>query len=156
MTHSSTYIFLGTLILMSLPARCMEINADLKEEYAQIADAENGDQIDLEKKIDTPFKKAINNICSVLPSVDKGRPYWLGFGVLYIVSLATVITLTYLNTNNTSSLGCQEPFPAWCTPHNWCTTNVQTINCCPQGSWDDCPVYQCLSAVPQICLNNVR
>ena len=157
MIYRNTYIFLGTLfILTSAHSLGMEINAEIKEEYTQIVDSENGNQIDLEKKIDTPTKKVVNRICSVLPSLNKGRLYWLGFGVVYTITLGVTMYLTYGNTNN-NPLDCQETFPAWCTPDNWCTQNIQTVNCCPQGPLENSPpIYQCLSTFPQICLNNMR
>lgn len=156
MVQHAIYLCLGTLfILTSMHVQSMDINVT-KEDYTQIADAENGDQIDLKKKIDTPAKKAANRICSVLPSLNKGRLYWLAFGTVYTITLGLTIYFTYANTNN-NPFDCPYPLPEWCTPQDWCTQNVQTVSCCPQGPWENNPpVYQCLSNFPQICLNSMR
>lgn len=146
MVNYAIYFCLGTLfVLTSMHAQGMDINVH-KEDYEQIVDAENGNQINLKEKIDTPAKKAINMTCSVLPSLNRGTVYWACAGVLYLCSLGLTIGLTYMANNNNpndySSAGYKT---------DWCVYNMQPITCCPQGQkfWD---CFQCLSTIPPICL----
>lgn len=144
MVHRATHIFLGTLfILMSAYSHGMEINAD-KEEYTQIVDAENGDQIDLNKKFYSWYAKIGDGIKAMRPAYNKQHALWITFGSTYTLALLLNILFTY-QTNINNPYDCQKPLS------NWCTTNMQPITCCPQG--ESGPVYQCLSAIPQICSN---
>ena|ERR1700735_1135961 len=149
MALRSTYIFLGTLLILTpIILLGMEINVD-KKDYTEIVDAENGDQIDLSKKIDPWYKKISNRISSIRPACCNNmgqRALWTTFGIVYGLGLFLNILLTYqMNINN--------PYDSQKPLSNWCTTNIQAVNCCPQGLNEGGPVYQCLSAVPQICSN---
>ena len=147
MTHHIGHIFLGTLFILA-PAHLlgMEINADEKKDYVQIIDTENGDQIDLNKKLPSWPKRLIDHASSLLPSAGKNvhqNTIWLGFWGVYSIALILNVVLVHSTYAN-------NPYDCAAPRTNFCLAYVQPVTCCCQPH-SGYLLDQCLSAVPSIC-----